>query len=423
MIEARPSRHVVLKYSSSNSPPPALAAVGTSPAGAATTNTRTRKKRTSMDTQVLEDQAVIISTKRTTRSSRNNSIVPTEDEEYYIEEEHEEEDIPSDPSHETDMATPAVQTPPKPVGRPPKSRNTAGTSNSNNSTSTPGATRGRKPGLRRGRKPKDHTATPVSEKLDPFKNLHQHINNHYKEHLAAQDHLKTIFANSPETLADINLLYDLPLDAEPEWNQTVDKLTQVLIDMKDKWMMLDYKRRKLAADIQAQKNAAALKAKAEAEISEATEEEAGQKSVEAMELSEKDAEAVKPSDDEAVKPSDAEAIKPSDDGVIKAFDYEATKPSEDDTKAIQIPEDEVMKSPVEGAKAAEDNAAAVADQDLNPADPLDPKTKLITVDVQPASDNTTENVSIGNKDNTEQAAPDDNADADTDEPALKKRKL
>ena len=80
-----------------------------------------------------------------------------------------------------------------------------------------------------------------------------------------------------------------------------------------------------------------------------------------------------------------------------------------------------MKSPDEGAKAAEDNAAAVADQDLNPADPLDPETKLITVDVQPAGDNTTENVSIGN--NTEQAAPDDNADADTDEPALKKRKL
>lgn len=265
MIEARPSRHVVLKYSSSNSPPPTLATADSTSTGVMPT-TRTRKKRTSMDTQVLEDQAVIISSKRTTRSSTTNSMVPTEDEDNHIEEKEEEvekleEDEPSPSERIQDNVTsePASQYMPKPVGRPPKSRNAA-TGINNNSTSSPaitGATRGRKPGARRGRKPKDHSATPVSEKLDPFKNLHQNINNHYKEHLAAQESLKQIFASAPETLADINLLYDLTLDAESEWNQTVDKLNQVLVDMKDKWMMLEYKRRKIVGDIQIQKTLAA----------------------------------------------------------------------------------------------------------------------------------------------------------------------
>lgn len=198
-------------------------------------------------------------------------MVPTEDEDNRIEEEEEnledDEASPSERIQNNATSEPASQYMPKPVGRPPKSRNAA-TGINTNSTGSPaitGATRGRKPGARRGRKPKDHSATPVSEKLDPFKNLHQNINNYYKEHLAAQESLKQIFASAPETLADINLLYDLTLDAEPEWNQTVDKLNQVLVDMKDKWMMLEYKRRKIVGDIQMQKTlAAAAKAAAAA---------------------------------------------------------------------------------------------------------------------------------------------------------------
>lgn len=286
MLDSRPSRHVVLKYSTST----ATASANTM--GDDKSRKRTRKKRTSMDTQVLEDQGVVINTRRNSslrRSSRQSIIQEDgedddDDDEEYEADGYEDEDqtsssiainggskqvtelpairdnqkaselpqVVSEPlPAATTISAPEVVVvapaptfiepiPAKPVGRP-KGRPGRGRKAANPGQAS-GLRRGRRAAVAKEDEDTSATSTNIINKTD---DQDYEFLEHQAELAAMQN---KPYSHNPLAFESINALYSISLDAEDEWRVAADDLADCLWKLKNQWQILEQTRKQLIKD-------------------------------------------------------------------------------------------------------------------------------------------------------------------------------
>lgn len=244
---SRPTRHVVLKYSSGTGPPTPVSESDSR------SRPRNRKRRLSMDPHLVDDQSGQISVAPVRRSSRH-SLLPEEDEEeeeLSLEQEQEKEQDPEqepeneaeDQEQEEDSFRDPSTPPPRPatrgVGRP-KGR-TRGRKPAN-------ATASNGPSPRKSRRtagaagPNAEGAAKSKEEDDENYELLQHEAD--IANLADQD----VAHRSPEVkraFDSVNALYSINLEEEETWRDTADSIATCLDNLRDRWHDLEMHRRQL----------------------------------------------------------------------------------------------------------------------------------------------------------------------------------
>lgn len=247
---SRPTRHVVLKYSSGTGPPTPVSESDSR------SRPRNRKRRLSMDPQSVDDQSLQIPVASVRRSSRHN-LLPDEDEEeedISLEQEQEKEQDPeqepeqeAEPEPEQELEEDSFRDPSTPPPRPaargvgrPKGR-----------------TRGRKPGsatASNGPSPRKsrRTAGAAGPNADEAAKTKDEDDENY-ELLQHEADMATLpdqdvshrSAEVKRAFDSVNSLYSINLEEEETWRDTADSIAICLDNLRDQWHDLEMHRRQL----------------------------------------------------------------------------------------------------------------------------------------------------------------------------------